>query len=181
MRRSARLLLLVSGAAWLVLLLGACATTETVRRIPIAGGKVIDVAIGPQGPRPGQADGFTVVLAALMPSPEPGTNLYRFGFTAPPGAALHRVRVEDVSDERVILLLDDAAPALRDHQWSGATAPLAAADPRLAWLYHVVPSLRVFRFTLTGESGHVTELYQLAAYPPFIKEAIRRQRGETTP
>lgn len=181
MRRSARLPLQLLGAGLLSLCLGACATTGTVRRIPIAGGKVIDVPIGPRGPGPGEADGYRVVLAGLMPSPESGTNLYRFVFTVPPGATLRRVRVEDVSDERAILLLDDAAPALRDDQWVGGTAPLAAADPRLAWLYHVVPSLRVFRFTITGGAGRVTELHQLAAYPVFIKEAIRRQRGETVP
>lgn len=170
------------GVLVLALVLGGCATTDRVQRVPVAGGKFIEIPVGPDGPKALPIDGFEPQLAALMPGTEPGTLLYRFVFSAPPEAQLRHVRIEDISaDERVHVLLDDAQPTLTNQRWSGQSEPLAAADPRLAWLYYVVPSLRVYRFTLTSDSGKVTELHQIAAYPPFIKEAIRRQRGDQAP
>lgn len=170
------------GVLLLTLVLGGCATADRMQRVPIAGGKFIEIPVGPTGPKPLPIDGFEAELAALMPGPEAGTLFYRFVLSAQPEAKLRHVRIEDISaDERIHVLLDDAQPTLTNQRWSGQTEPLAAADPRLAWLYYVVPSLRVYRFTLTSESGKVTELHQIAAYPPFIKEAIRRQRGEKVP
>ena len=63
-------------------------------------------------------------------------------------AALARVQVEDVSDEGLIPLVDDAAPKLSPTgQWRTELSPAEWKDPRITWLATVSNTLRVYRST----------------------------------
>jgi len=162
-----------------VLLLAGCASpTDQLRPVPVAGGHVIGIAFGPRGPLPGKADGYTVLGAISQPSPQGHQIIYQFAFSAPPGAALKRVQVDDISDEKSSPLIDDTHPWLSDNVWHMETSPMASDDPRLSWIFTVTPSMRVYRFTLTDQAGHTTIMHQLTGYPDFIKAVIRSKWGE---
>lgn len=161
-----------------VLLLTGCGTTDSKRPIPIAGGKVVGIAFGPNGPVPGKADGYEVRYAAGVPGAVATQLVYKFAFSAPPAVKLKSVVVDDISDEQSSSLIEDLQPWLDENGWHGETKPFDAKDPLLAWVYTVTPSMRVYRFTITDMSGKKTILYQASAYPEFIKAAMRFSWGE---
>lgn len=160
------------------LLLTGCGTTDNLRPVPIAGGKVVGIAFGPRGPLPGKADGYEVLYAASVPGKESKELVYKFGFSTPPGVKLKHVVVDDISDEQSSSLINDEQPWVDEHGWRGETKPLDAKDPLLAWIYTVTPSARVYRFTITDTTGKQTVLYQMTGYPEFMKAAIRFSWGE---
>jgi hypothetical protein len=163
----------------LLLVLAGCGTPgDQMRPVPIAGGRVVDIPFGPGGPRAGRANGYEVKQANLAPGAQEREVIYQFAFTSLPGAELKSVQVEDISDDKAYPLIDDQHPWLTDNRWHAETRPIAATDPRLAWVYQVVPSMRVYRFTLIDTADRRSVLYQLAVYPDFIKSAIRRKWGE---
>jgi len=164
---------------FLLLLAGCSSPSEGMRPVPITGGRSILIPFGPQGPRPGKADGYEVLHAGAAPGAQARQTIYQFACSAPPGAALQRIQVDDISEEQPSPLIDDQQPWLSEnHLWHMDTAPLNADDPRLAWIYTVTPTMRVYRFTITDKAGHKSYLYQAVGYPDFIKSAIRRQWGE---
>lgn len=165
-------------AVSVLLLFVGCSTSNEMRPIPVAGGRVIGIPFGPQGPRPGQADGYTVKLANAVPGQQEREIFYQFAVNAPPEAVLQRVEVDDISEDQPSHLIDDGHPWITDHVWHMNSPPLKANDPRLAWIYTVTPTLRVYRFTLTDKSGRKTILHQVSGYPDFVKSMIRQKWGE---
>jgi hypothetical protein len=163
-----------------LLLFTACSSpTDNLRPIPIAGGKVVGIAFGPQGPMPGKGNGYEVQYAASVPGTTKTELIYKFAFTAPPSTTLKRVVVDDISDEQSAPgLIDEQKPWLDGNLWKGETKPYDIKDPLLAWAYTVTPSMRVYRFTITDSTGAQTILYQLTGYPQFMKAAMRFSWGE---
>jgi len=161
-----------------VLVLAGCGSpSEVMTPVPVAGGHHIGIRVGPNGPLPGKGDGFTVLHAATAPGAEKHI-VYQFALSAPPGAALQRIQVDDISDEQSGPLVDDQHPWVTENVWHIETSPIAADDPRLAWIYTVTPSLRVYRFTITDQAGHQTIIHHVTAYANYIKGIIRSQWGE---
>ncbi len=164
-----------------LLLLAGCSSTPatTMHPVPIAGGKLVGIPFGPGGPQPGRANGYEVLYAIAVPGEKTTQVVYKFGFTAPPSTKLQRVVVDDISDEQSSAMIDDGQPWLDEkNMWRGEMKPLENKDPLLAWIYTVTPSMRVFRFTITDAAGKQTTLYQLTAFPPYIKSAMRYSWGE---
>jgi hypothetical protein len=171
--RLSPILLLVS------LFLAGCAAPEVIRLITITGGKPVQFSFGPNGAAPGRANGYEVRLATVLPAKDPKEIYYQFAFTAPAGAVLKRVQIEDVSEEAAAFpLVDDAAPKLNGNRWQADSATLQAGDARLAWVYTIQTTMRVYRFTLTDAAGTRTEMLQVVGYPDFLKSAIRMKWGE---
>jgi hypothetical protein len=162
----------------LVLILAGCAATEQLQPVPISGGRLLGVKVGPHGPLPGSANGFEVVRSNLAPAAQDNQAIYQFGFVAPPGTSLQRVQIEDISDEDDAPLVDDQKPWLEQNLWHIETAPLDCKDPKLSWVFTVTTSLRVYRFIVTETSGRKTSMYQVVGYPNFAKAAIRSKWGE---
>ena len=163
----------------LLLALGGCASsTDAMRPVPIIGGHMLGIPFGPHGPLPGKANGYEVLLVDTAPGPKDRQIIYRIALSLPPGVKLLRVQVDDISEEQHGLLVDDQHPWQTDDRWHIETAPMNADDPQLAWIYTVIPSMRVYRFTITDSTGRETILYQASGYPDFIKAAIRRTWGE---
>lgn len=163
-----------------LLIYSGCSSPDgAMRPVPIAGGKVVGIPFGPQGPLPGRENGYEVLYAASVPGADKNQLIYKFSFSAPQGTKLKEVVVDDISDEQSASLVDDRQPWLDEqHRWHTETKPYDAKDPLLAWVYTVTPSMRVYRFTITDEAGKKTVLYQLTAYPAFMKGAIRFSWGE---
>ncbi len=163
-----------------VLFFSACDTpTEKLRPVQIAGGKVVPIPFGPGGPINGKSNGYEVKYAVTVPIADTKSLNYKFSFTAPPGAKLERVVIDDISDEQSSSLYEESKPWLDEHnEWKGETRVYDYKDPLLAWVYTVTPSMRVYRFTITDSTGKKTYLYQVTGYPDFIKAAMRFSWGE---
>jgi hypothetical protein len=173
MRSSAGLLFVA------LLFLGGCAATDTMRPVPIAGGKVVGIPFGPRGPLNGAGNGYEVAFAGGVPGAIATQLVYKFVLTTPAGVTLKEVLIDDISDEQsVAALVDDQKPWVDKNIWHGETRAFDAKDPLLAWAYTVTPSTRVYRFTITDTAGIKTVLYQVSGYPPFIKAAMRSSWGE---
>ena len=165
-------------SALIVLFAGCSAPTHEMRPVPVAGGHLLGIPVGPNGPLNGAADGYMVLQSNTKPGKDPQEVIYQFTVSAPPGAAPARIQVEDISEEQSGPLLDDQHPWLTDNFWHMETQPLKKDDPRLAWVYTVTPTMRVYRITVTDKAGHQSIMNQVMMYPNYIKGIIRSQWGE---
>lgn len=157
---------------------GGCAMPDEMRPIGIAGGRVVDIPIGPNGPRNGRKNGYEVLHVWFSPGPQEREIIYQFAVSVPAATTPERIKVEDISDEQAYPLIDDQHPWLTDRRWTIDTLPIKADDPRLAFVYHVTPSLRVYRFTIFDSANKQSVLYQVVSYPNPFKFAIRHKWGE---
>jgi hypothetical protein len=161
-----------------ILVLAGCASGDFAMVCPISGGETVTFVLTPRGPKAAENDDFLVVGASIMPNVEKKQFVYSFGLWAKKDKAPKHVTVEDVSEEQIELLVDDAAPKLESKNvWKQDTPPKTAADPRLGWLYHEGNSPRIYRFTIVTDDGRQLVMYQLSIYPVFIKEPLRKLLG----
>ena len=117
---------------------------------------------------------------ALLPAADAKEIYYQFAFTAPAGANVKRVQIEDVSEEAAAFpLIDDQAPKLTGNRWQGDSATVRAGDAHLAWALTIQTSMRVYRFTITDAAGTRTEMLHVVGYPDFIKTVLRKKWGES--
>ena len=165
-------------ALLLALGLAGCATPEVIRLITVSGGKTMQFSFGPNGAAPGRANGYEVRLATLVPSADGQEIGYTFEFTAPAGATLARVQIDDVSEETAAFpMVDDTTPKLVENRWAGSSPTLRAGHAELQWIYTITTTLRVYRFTITDAVGRKTEMHHVMAYPDFIKSTLRQKWG----
>ena len=177
--RSSRLAALTALAGALALAFAGCASPEALGKFKISGGREVTFSFGPKGAEPGRANGYEVRAAALLPAAETKDVFYQFALTAPAGANVKRVQVEDVSEEAAAFpLVDDPAPALTGDRWQANSATLAADNPHLAWVYTIQTSMRIYRFTVTDAAGNRTEMLHVVGYPDFVKSVVRKKWGE---
>ncbi|PTX90935.1 hypothetical protein [Opitutus sp. ER46] len=175
MRLPCLLAFLLSLAAFL----SGCQTGEILAVVPISDGGKINVPLTSKGPPQGEGGGYRVELAMVFPGKENRQAYYQFGMSATAKApALQRLRIEDISDEKPALLLDEANPKFEKNSWMGKTDIIAAEDRRMAWLFQITSSMRVYRFTLTTTAGETITFNHVSIYPPMIKESMRAKWGE---
>jgi len=164
----------------LSVLFAGCTSTEVKRIITITGGKPVVFTLGPKGAEPGRANGYEVQIAALLPAADAKEIYYQFAFTAPAGADVKRVQIEDVSEEAAAFpLVDDQAPKLTGNRWQGDSATVRAGDAHLARFSPSKCRCAVYRFTITDAAGTRTEMLHASGYPDFIKTVLRKKWGET--
>jgi hypothetical protein len=163
-----------------ILLLAGCAGGDIGMICPISGGQTVTVILTSQGPVPAENDDFKVLMANMFPNVEKKQLIYTFGLLAKKGKAPRHVSIEDVSEEKAELLLEEAEPKLDDKQtWRRDAAPKTGDDPRLAWLYHEGNSTRIFRFTIVTEDGRRLVMHQATVYPVYVKIGARKILGMT--
>lgn len=158
-----------------------CQTGEVVRVVPVSGGGRINVPMTGKGPAPGEAEGYKMARAELLPasaSQDPREVRYTFAIVAENDPAIKRIQIEDISDEKAAPLVDDQQPAFKDRRWEAQSEVLTPEDPRLKWIYQITLSFRVYKVTLTANDGHTFSFNHVTIYPPFVKEAIRSKWGE---
>ncbi|HVU36402.1 MAG TPA: hypothetical protein VHE61_23390 [Opitutaceae bacterium] len=146
--------------------------------LPISGGGKIDVELGADGPKPGEADGYTAIRPAVFPGKENRELNYEFGIHSSGASDLKRIQIVDVSDDQPIPLIDDTHPKFINSIWLGKSEMISADDPRLKWVLQLPMSLRVYRYTLTHADGKQASFYNVGAYPPWLKTLIRTKWGD---
>ncbi len=158
----------------LVLLLAGCATGDVEMLATITGGKQLRVPIGRGGVEPAREDGVEVKLASFILNQDKKP-IYAFALSDSRARAVRQIRVEDVSDETAVTLVDDTDPKVpANGTWNRETAPIELGDPRLAWLVTISNTLRVYRFTVTFADGRTLVLHQGALFSAHVKEAMRQ-------
>jgi hypothetical protein len=169
----------IPGIGMLVILaLAGCASGEIGMVCPISGGETVTIVLTRNGPLPVENDDFLIMEATILPNIEQKQFIYSLGLLAKKGKAPKHVTVEDVSEEKVDLLLDDAGPKLDARNiWKQDTPPKTAADPRLGWLYHEGNSFRIYRFTIVTDDGRRLVMHHLTVYPMFMKVRLREILG----
>ena len=156
-----------------------CATGTYEMLATVAGGEKIRVPLGANGAELANEGGVQIRGATFTRGPEQKI-LYAFAFTDSRRRGLRQVRVEDVSDDKAVLLVDDAQPKSEsDGTWHGVAEPLEFKDPRMSWIMTISNTLRVFRFTLTFSDGQTLVLHQGTFYSPAMKSLVRHTYGET--
>lgn len=162
----------------LLLLCAGCQTGDVMMKVPISDGGEITVPLTGGGPKPGEADGYKVALSALEPGKENREAFYKFGLVCSHEPALRRIRVEDISDEKPALLIDDRDPKFTNRRWVQQSEVIAANDPRFQWIFQITMSMRVYKFTLTRADGTEVSFNQVTVYPPYVKAMVRNKWGE---
>jgi hypothetical protein len=143
----------------------------------VAGGEKIRVALARGATAPTTDDGVQIQVANFTVNKDKKI-VYVFAFNDSRGRALRSVRVDDVSDEAAVMLVDDAQPKLEPAgTWHRETEPLEFDDAKVGWFTTISNSLRVFRFTLTFSDGRKLVLHQGMLYPAVLKESVRRTFG----
>jgi hypothetical protein len=123
------------------------------------------------------ADFRTTGMPSLAPDKVKGTIDYEFGLEMKSDAPPRSVKVEDFSEDPIVLLLQDDAPHLTKRVWKGSILQIDGKDKRLGWLSSLDDSVRVIRFTVVLADGSVSTLNQAVSYPAFYKEIIRKSLG----
>lgn len=144
----------------------ACAATK---EYIILGDQKITAKVQHGMPLPGEKSGITVEGAGF--ALEDGKLIWAFDLTSK--KAPIKIMVEDVSGKISIMLVDDAAPKLNGHDWSGNATPLSLSKSDCPWLFESGDTTKVFRFTITlqGKPEPVV-IYQPAVYPEATKQQL---------
>jgi len=167
----------VAASVALVGISGCMITGDYALVATITGGEKIRVPLGHSGPVLAREGDLQVKQAAFTMNPA-NQFVYTFELSAPPTRGFQSVRVEDVSDEKSFLLVDETKPSLVNGRWRHLAAPLGPDAACLRWIFHVDNSLRVYRFTVVEDDGKTVVLYQGSTYSDTVKAVVRKLFGE---
>jgi len=125
-----------------------------------------------------QNDDLKILTGILEPNLKDKNFTYQFSFELkhdhvhPPQS----VKVDDVTDDAPVSLVDDQHPVLiNGGVWTKRVGPV---DPdKVPWLTEIESTVRIFRFTVVTSDGRTLVLYQGASYPAVIKKVFREGMG----
>ena len=129
----------------IVFLCFAAATTfAKTKTFTILGDQKIEAEVQDGMPLPVEKDGIKVEGAGFMMAE--GKLVWGFNFTSQ--KPITSVRVEDVSGETPVLLVEDTAPTLKEGLWSGHGRPIVISRKESPWVFTRGTTTKVFRFTI---------------------------------
>ena len=125
-------------------------------------------------PRPRENDLFKMEVAGFVVNRSPsGPQLkYIFGFATKKPAQITHVKVEDITEKKPIVLVDDKEPKIEKNRWSGHSAITSVSSEMTPWMFDKRTTKMIFRITVsTAESGD-KEVVQPATYPASSKQMM---------
>lgn len=167
-------------AALLASMWAGCATGEYTYIKTTSYGDKLRIPLVRGMPEKAKKDGIQIIAAVLMPSREREKKeaFYIFTFADESGVVPKSVKIEDVSDERPMVVLEDLEPAyLEGKVWTSKPKMLTANDPEIGWTQYVGETFRVFRFTITKPDGREIVLHQGMQVPAWMKLSMRKTLG----
>ena len=167
-------------AAGLVAALAGCATGEYSYVKTTSYGERLTFPLERGQPQWTSKDGITIWSASLLPSgnAEKKEVFFGFGFTDESGVAPVKVRIEDVSDEKPVVVFEDDEPKLDNNNgWRSEPKMLKAGDPKIVWTSYVGDTFRVYRFVITKPGGREVVLHQATSVPAWMKASMRKALG----
>lgn len=155
-----------------------CATSEYKYTTKIAGGERLTFRMVNGRVDNAKVDGLEGRMPIFFPDKEQKKIRYVFGLVAATPIALRNVRVEDVSEEQPVLIMEDTEPQLKDLSWTGQSAWFGSDDPAIKWVNYLGESFRVYRLTITTGDGRTVILHEGSVTPSFSKMMMRRLLGK---
>ena len=155
-----------------------CATGDISLMVPVAGGEKLRVPLGRGGVVPTEENGIRIDSTTLMPTDDKKQAVFGFAFTDAQTRALQSVKVEDISDDAPILIVDDPKPDSVKGRWHTVTRPYDIHEAALKWALQLDKSVRIYRFTAVFADGRKVVLNQGMIYPDIMKVGIRHLFGE---
>ena len=170
----------VSGAVLLVAALFAgCATGDYAYVMTISSGERIHIPLEKGSPAMASSGDVTIAHAALIPTGDKDRKevRYLFALIYKANKPVKSIHIEDVSEEKSIVMLDDQAPEITNHKWSATSKPFTGEDAAVGWIAHLDNTMRVFQFTITATDGTKTVLNQGWMVPGWAKVPMRFALG----
>ena len=164
-------------------MLTACAHVEHSTTVAIAGGGHIRLTMLGGAFAQAEDDRYVVTESGLTTFRRGGRNFVRWQFSvrAKQPTPLADIKVEEVSGDAPVLIVEDRHPHVDNTYWATQSALIPANPQVLPWLYSPETTLRIFRVSVTDGSGRSSVLYQPASFNHKAKEAIRYQMGPEIP
>ncbi|MFT3869962.1 MAG: hypothetical protein QM715_16045 [Nibricoccus sp.] len=155
-----------------VLALTACMAPGPQARIKISTGERVVVGL-----RDGRVEGFQsdvvkVLAARLMLNAQNKNGVYDLGLLFVDGAQPASILVEDVSDEKPVLVLRDDKPVLNQRIWHKTSEPVDLMSDSMKWMHDIDDSFRVYDFHITLQDGRKIRVLQASIYLGFFKSAM---------
>jgi len=146
--------------------------------VTISGGETIRIDFDHGAIVHPENEDVQIITAILEPHLKEKNFTYLFSFQAKHGHAQtpRSVKVDDVTDDTPVSLVDDPYPAYnKESVWASRVGPFDS--DKIPWLVEIENSVRIFRFTIVTADGRTLVLYQGASYPAFIKKSLRQDFG----
>jgi hypothetical protein len=159
--------------------LTGCATGDYAYVKTIATGERIQIPLEKGSPALARKGTVGILHAGLVPNTAPDQKelYYLFILDDKSPTAPRSVKVEDVTEDNVVLMVDDQKPEFVSQRWSGKSRMFDGNDPHLVWITQLGDTMRVFRFTVTAADGSTTVLDQGWMVPAWAKVPMRRALG----
>jgi len=93
---------------------------------------------------------------------------WEVGFN-PKEAMIKTVKVTEIDGDREIFMLEDDNVNTESGFWGGKTTPVEISPENTPWLYTEGTTEKLFKFEFQTDKGEKSVLYQLALFPPEIK------------
>jgi hypothetical protein len=125
-------------------------------------------------PDPRENDFFKIENAGFQAdtSKSRPTLKYAFMFLLKKPIKILRVRVEDVSGNPPVLLVDDTTPKISDGRWRAMTSALPMTPDNFPWMFDASDTRKSFRVTVsTLDNGDIVLVQPTKFYAP-VKKAI---------
>jgi hypothetical protein len=160
-------------------LLAGCGTSPSEVPVQVAGGQAIQLSRRGQGFREAENSLVAVTNAGLTAVDQDGNKYLRWTFSLrlKRPTQLRSVRIEEVSGQAAVLLINDQAPATETNQWTGSGGLIEANATGVPWFFDNSDTTRVFRLTITDMSGQSYVLYQGEFFSAKKKAEMRKQYG----
>jgi hypothetical protein len=169
-------------AVMAMLLLNGCAHQPMSETITVSGGQNLSFNRVGAGFVKTENDRLVVDEAGLTTYRTEGKNFVRWQFAIMPKeqTALRLVRIEDVTDDRPVLILEDRAPRIDERRWSRQSNLIRANTRSIPWLFEFGRTTRVFRITVRETNGRTSILYQAVLFTSKAKKDFRVLMGPET-
>jgi hypothetical protein len=155
-----------------LLVLTACVAPGPQVRIRISGGEKVLVFLKTGKVEGSESNLVKIGIARLMVSAEKKNCVHHFGLEFAPGVIPTHISVEDVADEKPILLMTEDKPELTSGRWSKVSEPIDIDGESLKWLHDIDDSFRIYRFNITLQDGQKITLLSAAIYISYFKAGL---------
>ncbi len=160
----------------LALGLAGCATEITYTTKTSDGQKVTFTLINGIANH-GKADGLETSVPKIEPDLKQHQILYHAAVLDQSGKGVRSIKLEDVSDEKSFVLIEENNPQLKNMVWIGTSQHFGIDDEPIKWISYLDQSFRVYRYTITRPDGHQVVLYEGVMIPAFAKAMMRGVLG----
>jgi len=136
------------------------------------------VDLGRGGVVGGENKDVKIGTAGFLTNTQQRKGVYVFGIEFKNAATPRSVKIDDVTDDRVLPMVDDSDAKVAGRIWRWTCPPIALDDAMLKWIREIDDSFRVYRILIILGDGRQVKLYHAVFYPAFAKERIRKELGE---